>query len=445
MPQYLGRNQIAECMRSGAKCYAKDLVRDGRNPSLLVLPEWADPMHPQERPYIPDDIEGAAEWPMAPDNLPPTNLMLSGSYYAGGHQMGLVWNQATLWGPRAKTYTLRRSTDGGAYSDISVNLVDYTNITGHDTSVGVVKDYGHVYFVATTYTDSTPLDNHIYTYQVAAVDDVGDDVATSNIVTLNTFTNTVTGNSSLTPPVIAYTALLLHMDGVDAGTVFVDSSPLGLTSDTSPFGPTHLQPIFGAQTSTTHPLYGTAAFSGGAGGGALRVINNNIITALPSLYYPLDGQDFTIEMAFYKPATEVGTAALWSMSNFNNGAQTFIDVLVNQVNGFLNVLVKQSDGVTVVINFVDNQNLCNAGYHQIALVRSGLTYSIYVGGVRRFTTTLGAGLGAMVIGDIAIGRQAGSSGGSAMTNGWIDEVRFTQGLARYSGASYTPAVGPFTG
>lgn len=69
MPRYLGRNQIAVCQRSGAKCRAADLVRDGRNPALLVLPEWADPPHPQEQPYVPNDVEGKARWPIAPENL----------------------------------------------------------------------------------------------------------------------------------------------------------------------------------------------------------------------------------------------------------------------------------------------------------------------------------------------------------------------------------------
>lgn len=56
--RYLGKGQVAQCMRSGQKCHASQLVRDGRLPNLLVLPEYADPAHPQERPYMPKDNEG---------------------------------------------------------------------------------------------------------------------------------------------------------------------------------------------------------------------------------------------------------------------------------------------------------------------------------------------------------------------------------------------------
>lgn len=68
MPKYLGPHQLSECMRSGVKCYASELVRDGRNPHLLVLPRYYDPPQEQERPYKPDDAEGRARFPIAPDH-----------------------------------------------------------------------------------------------------------------------------------------------------------------------------------------------------------------------------------------------------------------------------------------------------------------------------------------------------------------------------------------
>lgn len=68
MPIFLGKGeQLAICQRSGQKCLASELVRDGRNPQLLVLPEWADEAHPQERPYVPNDQEGKARFVIAPD------------------------------------------------------------------------------------------------------------------------------------------------------------------------------------------------------------------------------------------------------------------------------------------------------------------------------------------------------------------------------------------
>lgn len=75
MGKYFERpGQLATCMRSGIKCLASELVRDGRNPGLLVLPDWADDFHPQEKPYEPHDKEGVPRFPLAPEqhfDVPP--------------------------------------------------------------------------------------------------------------------------------------------------------------------------------------------------------------------------------------------------------------------------------------------------------------------------------------------------------------------------------------
>ena len=77
MPLYLGKGQIAECQRSGQKCLASELVRDGRNPQLLVLPDWADAAHPQERPFLPSPSDGMPQFPLAPQNIPLTPPVLT--------------------------------------------------------------------------------------------------------------------------------------------------------------------------------------------------------------------------------------------------------------------------------------------------------------------------------------------------------------------------------
>lgn len=77
MAKYLGKGQLAECQRSGTKCHASELVRDGRNPHLLVLPEWADPPHPQERPFVPSPTDGMPRFPVGPENIPVTAPVLT--------------------------------------------------------------------------------------------------------------------------------------------------------------------------------------------------------------------------------------------------------------------------------------------------------------------------------------------------------------------------------
>ena len=73
----------------------------------------------------------------------------------------------------------------------------------------------------------------------------------------------------------------------------------------------------------------------------------------------------------------------------------------------------------------------------MAMVRSGTTWSYYVNGTRTYTGTLGSATIATSSGTyIHLGRAWGNGGTSA--EAYYDDFRITQGLARYSGASFTP-------
>ena len=72
----------------------------------------------------------------------------------------------------------------------------------------------------------------------------------------------------------------------------------------------------------------------------------------------------------------------------------------------------------------------------MALVRSGTTWSYYVDGTRTYTGTLGSATLATPGSYIVLGKSWGS--GTNNAEGYYDDFRITQGLARYSGASFTP-------
>tara|TARA_R100000697_G_C5448095_1_gene196891 strand:- start:983 stop:1600 length:618 start_codon:yes stop_codon:yes gene_type:complete len=72
----------------------------------------------------------------------------------------------------------------------------------------------------------------------------------------------------------------------------------------------------------------------------------------------------------------------------------------------------------------------------MALVRSGTTWSYYVDGTRTYTGTLGSDTLATPGSYIILGKSWGS--GTNNAEGYYDDFRITQGLARYSGASFTP-------
>ena len=78
-------------------------------------------------------------------------------------------------------------------------------------------------------------------------------------------------------------------------------------------------------------------------------------------------------------------------------------------------------------------------WYSFAVVRSGNAWYGYVDGVR---TTLAASTSGTVHNDTNSLRIGGDSNGRVV-DGWLDEIRITKGVARYTGASYTPTTEAF--
>jgi len=168
MGKSLGRNQIAECQRSGKKMLARELVRDGRNPMLLVAPEWADPAHPQERPFIPDGAESKARFPIAPENLKFTAPVVAAVQVGG--LVRITWTQADF-GPSSlpDIYTLYRSVNGGAFSVLNEITVEYTRFGALVSTL--------------LFDDGAVVGGNTYSYKMVATNDLFDSPE-SNVVTL---------------------------------------------------------------------------------------------------------------------------------------------------------------------------------------------------------------------------------------------------------------------
>ena len=651
MALYLGRGQIAECMRSGKKCLASELVRDGRNPGLLVLPEWADPSDPQEKPYIPDDIEGMADYPMAPDNLPPTDLVLTGVYNPNGsfgsdvvlllhfdgtngsttwldssgyahtgnlgfnaqistthaefgtasftgtsgsgfarvtthdplasefsiingkdfsiegffyrvahdpdhhgclfsltrapnagveiyvekntgllkavvnnaagttivtlasaanldtgawHHwalgrvgttyslyldgtrvatstaagtvmssytqcsigmmfpgegnsdpvidgwidevrylngscayngstytvptaaftapavMGLSWNLATLWGPRAKSYDLRRSTDGAAYVTLSTNLVDYTNSTGHVAGLGVVPDYGHIYYVAQSYNDLTTITGPTYTYQVAAVDDDGDDVATSNLVTLHN--GVVTGNPSGGDSSFANVVLLMHGDGANNGTVFTDSSSYAHSMTNNGATPNII-------TTTAQFKYGTASIFAPTSANYMGLVSGlGAEWAITNT-----ATDFTLEMFFQQVAWNGAiTPRLFELGNSLSSDQINLNLANGGGFNYLRAWGGPGNGDVYDTFSLPKTPITSGVWHYATLMRKTNVYYLFLDGTLLGSVT--PAVGALPTPTYVTVASSGAT--SAVDQVYVDEVRFTVGVARY------PITGP---
>lgn len=231
--------------------------------------------------------------------------------------------------------------------------------------------------------------------------------------------------------------LLLHFDGANHATTFIDSSTYHETNSNMGYN---------GEISTAHPQFGTAGFYGGTGGGFARVIYNNAIDPLPSRYQIRDGKDFAIQSAVYKTAIEPSdNGTLFAMNCSQPLVVIFLEVYVAAVTGFVTAHVRTQDGLTTIATLTGNTNVCDGAYHQTSFERMGTTYYLYVDGVLQATVTAVGTVGYVGASQLSIGMAAPAEGNAnILRDGYVDEVRFVNGYAVHQGApSYTPETAAF--
>lgn len=215
-------------------------------------------------------------------------------------------------------------------------------------------------------------------------------------------------------PDFSSVSLLLHMDGSNGSTTFTDLSSNGLAVTANG----------NAQISTAQSKFGgTSAYFDGT--------DDYLTLSTSATPLTLDG-DFTIELWMYQ--TAFGDDILVSSANGGtNNVQVFR--INSSGNGSIGVFIN-----TWVVNPVGSVLSTNT-WHHLALARSGSTTRLFVDGTQRGSsnTSWTASFTANVI--------AGHFNGGVRTNihdftGYIDELRITKGVARYT-ANFTPPTEAF--
>ena len=207
-------------------------------------------------------------------------------------------------------------------------------------------------------------------------------------------------------PDFASVSLLLHCDGSSGSTTFTD---LSLNAHTITASGT-------AQVSTAEKQFGTGSLSVGFSG-------TGYIDTPASSTFSFPG-DFTIECWAKFDATQPGgTSALFELNNFSNG------ILVRSDNTYFN---NASVGWT---------GLINTSWRHLAMTRSGSIIRWFRDGVVDATTYTTSATLNSVNGKLRFGADIHTDGGSPM-RGYIDEIRVTKGVARYT-ANFTPPTAPF--
>lgn len=251
--------------------------------------------------------------------------------------------------------------------------------------------------------------------------EVGGDVTTGTSgFDLTVTASLVSGAPSETDPDFASVSLLLHMDGTNGSTTFTDSSANSLTVTVTG----------NAQVSTAQSKFGGASGLFDGNGDWLGVANNAA--------FQFGTGDFTVEAWIYASALTANFPSIIA-----NGNATFTG------SGSTGACFIMVSGSPRKVNFGTNTTnpiasstttIATSQWYHIAVTRSGSTVRLFVDGNLEATATNSQNINLSNNG-LQIGRN-GWDGTAGHWNGYIDDLRITKGVARYT-TSFTAPLAPF--
>lgn len=201
-------------------------------------------------------------------------------------------------------------------------------------------------------------------------------------------------------PFWANVSALLHMDGSNGGTTFTDQTGKTWTRNGTP------------TISTAQAKFGqSAVFSG----------SSQWIDGPSSADFTFGTGDFTIECWAYFTATGANRGLFSFGSNLtlylsSSGANLY------WFDGSTNLLTATGPALNT--------------WHHIAIARQGTTLRMFINGVLVASATYSTNLTSTNM------RVGSATTGATNMQGYIDEVRITKGVARYT-ANFTPPSAPF--
>jgi len=214
-------------------------------------------------------------------------------------------------------------------------------------------------------------------------------------------------------------SLLLHMDGSNGSTTFTDSSSnvFVVTANGD------------AQISTTQSKYGGASgYLDGSG---------DYLSIADDAAFDFGNQDFTIEFWLYLTAGATGGKALISKGTWPSGLASFL-VYYGGGSELGFYASTGDDGTWDITNLQIQSTPSKETWHHVAITRSGNVFRGFFNGVKEveqtYSITLDNNASPVTIG-------SGAAGASAI-NAYIDDLRITKGIARYT-SNFTPPTAPF--
>lgn len=217
-------------------------------------------------------------------------------------------------------------------------------------------------------------------------------------------------------PYASNVSLHLKMDGANNSTAFTDSSPNALA----------VTAVGDAKISTAQSRYGgSAAYFDGTG---------DYLNIVSSSYFNLPA-DFTVE-CWFNPSNGTNSqqviAGKWTGTG--NVAWT---VVINPGLSQILLGTANSGNFVATLTFTATSTITTNTWHHLAVVRSGSTVLVFVNGVQAGAgQTSTSNLTASDSNALTIGQFQGIN----YFTGYIDELKITKGVARYTSAFTSPPI-----
>jgi len=221
---------------------------------------------------------------------------------------------------------------------------------------------------------------------------------------------TLSWNGTTQSGIDAETKLMLHADGADTSTSFIDSE---LTPKT-------VTATGNAQIDTAQSKFGGASALFDGTGDYLNVSDSDD--------WNFGTGNFTIDTWVRFNTIKVGDNAI--ISQQTNGTNFMQFYLWNNAGNNYWTILGYDKEITILLQPLSSV-ATNTWYH-IAFVRSGNTFYIFQNGTLVGSTTDASGFQDYT-GKLTLGRNIGTDD----FDGWIDELRITKGIARWT-ANFTP-------
>ena len=214
----------------------------------------------------------------------------------------------------------------------------------------------------------------------------------------------------------ASVSLLLHCDGSNGSTTFTDNSPTPKTVTANG----------NAQISTAQSMFGGASALFDGAGDYLSIAYSSALSLISG--------DFAVEAWIYLTTLTAGPQTIFDKDGVS-GASYPQYVLSITSGGKLAAFLGNGNGTSPTgTTYTGTTTVTLNAWHHVALVKTGSTCKGFLDGGQEWSesaATMYEGSKALLI-----GYSAGQPS-AAYFNGYIDDLRITKGVARYTG-TFTP-------